>query len=129
MAQLIIKKYVDYIQNLSNCLGAVNFGPQLGAIPYAMCEVCSELLHLSDRIRFPMLLKHRIVSPHHLVTLSVRRYGIRAGTQVLVNLTKDPWVIRGSAANHHCIAIGFPIHAYGVFGRFDIPVADDLNLY
>src|SRR5947209_5565759 len=75
----------------------VNRRAELRPVPHAVCEVRGELLHLSDRVLLLPFDQHRVVTPHHLVTVLLRGRVISAGFEILLDLAEDPRIRAGGA--------------------------------
>ena len=60
----------------------------------------------------------------HPRAIRLGRLVVRTRFAELRDLTEDPGIVGGGAADHHGVASRFAQHAHGVFGRVDIAVAD-----
>src|SRR5262249_21999190 len=97
----------------------------------AVSEVSCELLHFAYDVAVPAgvfgrvpLQQHGVVAAHHIVAVGLRGLIVALRRLILRDLTEDPRVGAGGAADHNGVATGLADHAGGIFGSEYIAVAD-----
>src|ERR1700685_3349131 len=97
LGKLALKERIHQIQNLTRLSSFVDFNAQLRSVPYAVCEIRSELFHLAHRIHGAALAQHRVIRSHDVVALTLGGVLVTSGREILRDLPKNPR-IRGSRA-------------------------------
>ena len=95
------------------------------AVADTVGEVTGELFHLTDGLWPLSFFQHGEIAFHDRIAIFLLGLPVSAGGEILGDLTEDPGVVTGGAADHDCIAVSKFEHADGVFRRDDIAVADD----